>query len=123
MDEITNFFKFSIDSLMAAKELNFLSEPSDILKALLNSKEEGTSIGIKANDFGLDPIITAVENIIFEEGQTLIVLKHYDQSGYILPSYKINLLNITAVYPFASPFKNPILSNLEKDKPPNTLAS
>jgi hypothetical protein len=123
MEELTNFFKFSIDSLLAAKELNFLSEPSDILKALLNSKEEGTSIGIKANDFGIDPIITAVENIIFEESQTLIILKHYDSSGYILPSYKINLLNITAVYPFATPFKNPILNNLEKDKPPNTLTS
>jgi hypothetical protein len=123
MEEITNFFKFSIDSLMAAKELNFLSEPSDILKALFNSKEEGTSIGIRADDFGIDPIITAVENIIFEEGQTLIVLKHYDTSGYILPSYKVNLLNITAVYPFASAFKNPILNNLEKEKPPDTSLS
>lgn len=117
MEETTDFFKFSINTVMAAKELNFLSEPSDILKALLNSKEEGTSIGIKANDFGTDPIVTAVEDIIFQDGQTLIVLKHYDSSGYILPSYKINLLNVSAVYPFASPFKNPILNYLEKEPP------
>jgi hypothetical protein len=99
-----------------SRELNFLNVESEILSALLKSKEEGTSIGIKASPLGTEIIITAVEDIQFHEGQTIIVLKHFDLSGYILPSSKINLPDIQAVCPFASPFHNPYLQNLDRHR-------
>jgi hypothetical protein len=103
-------------SLNAEKEINFLQAPDEILKALLLSKEKGTLIGIRSNVLGSQTIITAVEDIIFEEGQTYIILKYYDASGYILPSHKIDLQHIEAVIPFSTPFHNPILDNLSKNK-------
>jgi hypothetical protein len=105
-----------ISSAMSTRELNFLTSPADVLKALLQSKEEGTSIGIRAHSLGTETIVTAVEDIVFEESQTLIIFKPYDSTGYILPSRRINLHEIQGVYPFASPFSNPYLSNLGKDK-------
>ena len=98
------------------RELSFVHSPQEILRALLQSKEEGTSIGIQCNALGPELIVTSVENIIFEEGQTLVMLKHYDTTGYILPSYKLNLLEIQGVVPFASQFKNPYLDNIGRDK-------
>jgi hypothetical protein len=111
-----NCFTDSVISEMATRDLNFLSSPHDILNALLQSKENGTSIGIKAHVLGPETIVTAVEDVIFEDTLTLIVFKHYDTSGYILPSHKITLAEIQSVYPFATQFVNPYLSNLGKDK-------
>jgi hypothetical protein len=104
------------DKNSMGKELNFFDSPHDILKALLQSKEEGTSVGIKAHCLGQEVVTTAVEDIIFHDTHTVIVVKHYDGSGYILPSHKINLLEIQAVFPFNTPFVNPYLKSIDKDK-------
>ena len=101
---------------MTPSDPSFLTAQSDILKVLLQSKEEGTSIGIRAGALGSDTMVTCVEDIIFEEHQTLIVLKHYDSTGYILPSHKINLSEVQGVCPFSTPFLNPFLENIEKDR-------
>ena len=93
---------------------DFSISSKEILEALMISKEHGTSIGIKASAFGPDYFITAVENIILEEGQTLVQLKHYDSTGYILPSYKINLLEIQSTLSFRTPFRNPYLKSLSQ---------
>lgn len=101
---------------MAARELNFLTSPPEILKALLNSKEEGTSIGLRASAIGEETIVTSVEDIIFQENETIIVLKPYDATGYFLPSRTIKLRDIEGVFPFSTPFENPFLNNMQKDK-------
>jgi hypothetical protein len=101
---------------MITDDLNFLTTEPEILKALLQSKQEGTAIGIRAPLLGPETIITAVDDIIFTEENTLIILKSYDSTGYMLPSHKVELPQIQAVYPFATPFTNPFLQNLEKDK-------
>jgi hypothetical protein len=105
-----------LNSTMATKELNFLSSQPEILNALIQSKQNSTSIGIRSNVLGSETLVSCVEDIIFEEGQTIIILKHFDTTGYILPSHKINLGEIEAVYPFATPFVNPFLSNIDKDR-------
>jgi hypothetical protein len=98
------------------QDLNFFDSPHDILNALLQSKEQGTSVGIKSNCLGQEMVTTAVEDIIFHDTHTVIVVKHYDGSGYILPSHKINLLEIQAVFQFNTPFVNPYLKSIDKDK-------
>jgi hypothetical protein len=115
--EIDSFF--SEDSTyrhMNVRELNFLTDQSSILQALLKSKEDGTAIGLRSSALGPDTVITGVEDIVFAEGHTIVVLKHYDSSGYILPSHKVNLLEIQSICPFSTPFSNPYLQNFGKEK-------
>jgi hypothetical protein len=101
---------------MAANDLNLLTDQDQIFKALFQSKRECTAIGIRAAVLGPDTMVTCVEDIIVEDGQTIIILKHYDSRGYILPSHKINLFEILAVHPFATPFENPFLANIGKER-------
>jgi hypothetical protein len=116
MEERTDVISNFLNSNTVGRELNFLNSPSDILRALVACKAEGTSIGIQSTALGSETIVTSVEDIIFEEGQTIVVLKHYDTSGYILPSHKLNIEQIEAVYPFSTPFVNPYINNISKDK-------
>jgi hypothetical protein len=118
-----NNYKEDLSNLQAntaeehAPENNSLvHEPALVLKALINSKENGTCIGIASPILGVDMFITAVDDIVIEEGKTTIVLKHYDTTGFILPVHKVRLDEITSVQVFSSPFKNPYLENLHKDK-------
>jgi hypothetical protein len=114
--EETSFLGNSYNLVGLKEQSNFLNTPSDILKALLGSKEDCTTIGIQSTALGPEIIVTCVEDIIFEEGNTCVVLKHYDTSGYILPSHKIKLNEIEGVFPFATRFVNPYISNIDKDK-------
>ena len=116
MEKNHNYFENSIGPYMNVRELNFLEGRADILQALMKSKEEGTAIAIRATVLGMEPIVTAVEDVSFDDGLTIIVLKHYDATGYILPSKRLNLLEIQSVCPFTTPFSNPYLQNLNKDK-------
>src|SRR6187551_1890270 len=86
-------------NLNVGENLNVRSEPQEILQALLDSKQSGTAIGIISSALGSDIFTTTVEDIIIHENATLIVLKRFDTTGYILPSYKINLLEILGVWP------------------------
>jgi hypothetical protein len=114
--EETNFIGNTYNLLSVKEQSNFLSAPSDILNALLTSKENNTSIGIQATALGPEVIITSVEDIIFDDGRTFVIFKHFDTSGYILPSHRINLNEIQGVFPFVSPFVNPYINTIGKDK-------
>ncbi len=101
---------------MNYSDWNFFTEKSEILGVLVNSKQHGSAVGIMAPAFGSDIFITAVEDIILEDVKTVIVFKQYDRTGYILPSTRISLEEITSVCPFSSEFRNPYLDNFEKDR-------
>jgi hypothetical protein len=82
----------------------------------MKSKEEGTSVGIRSISLGPETVVTAVEDIIFEDGQTVVILKHFDSSGYILPSHRINLEDFQAIHSFSTPFINPYIQNIGREK-------
>ena len=89
---------------------NLISEPTKIFKALLDSKEKGTVIGITSPILGKTMCLTCIEDLILSnEGELIVVLKSYDINGYILPSNKISLSHIESVYPFTSMFQNPFI--------------
>ena len=117
MEKIQDFLKFLGKSEVTAAELCFLSTPQDILNALQESKEQGTCIGVKCSTLGDDILITAVEEITTDNGEPLIRFKYYDSSGYILPSHIARLSEIGSVYPFSTPFTNPYLNIIDKEKP------
>jgi hypothetical protein len=101
---------------MDYSDWDFVSTKAEMLGMLVSSKQHGSAVGIVAPAFGHDILITAVEDIILEDGKTIIILKQYDRSGYMLPSSRISLEDITSICPFSSEFRNPYLDNLEKDR-------
>lgn len=103
-------------SHMLNTPFDFIKEPHEILKALLDSKERRTAIGIKAHDLGKGMFVTCVDDILIGDGHenTYIILKGYDFTGHILDTNSICLTSIEGVCIFESKFGNPILKTLTK---------
>ncbi|HEX8038022.1 MAG TPA: hypothetical protein VF490_02675 [Chryseosolibacter sp.] len=95
---------------------DFVKEPKEVFKALLESRENGTAIGIKAPVLGKGMFVTGVENILIGDGyeNTRIILKGYDFTGHVLETNSVWLTDIEGVCSFASKFGNPILKTLSK---------
>ena len=96
--------------------LNLALSSQEILKIIIESKENGNTIGVSSKLLGEGFFITAVEDIILEESQTTILFKPFDVTGFMLPTNKLTLQEIDAACPLISEFKNPVLKNFEKDK-------
>lgn len=95
---------------------DFVREPQEIFKALLDSKDRGTSIGIKASVLGKGMFVTGVEDILLGDGRenTHIILKGYDFTGHVLETNTIRLTDIEGVCCFTSKFGNPFLKTISK---------
>ena len=105
-----------MDYSMFDTPFDFVKDPSDIFKALFDSKEHGTAIGIKAEILGKGMFVTGVEDILIGDGHehTLIILKGYDFTGHVLETNRVRLTEIEGVCLFDSKFGNPILKTLSK---------
>lgn len=101
---------------MEEKDLNFVSNRNQILEILIRSKQEGRSVGILSNRLGPATLITCVDDIVFDELQTIIILKPFDHTGYMLPANRLDLHDITYVCPLNSEFRNPYLDNITKER-------
>jgi len=95
---------------------DFVRDPTNIFKALLDSKERGTAIGIKCPALGQGMFVTGVEDILIGDGHenTRIILKGFDFTGHVLETNTIRLTEIDGVCEFSSKFGNPILKTLSK---------
>lgn len=95
---------------------DFVRDPQEIFKALLDSKERGTAIGIKARALGQGMFVTGVDDILIGDGHenTRIILKGFDFTGHVLETNTIHLTDIEGVCQFTSKFGNPILKTLSK---------
>lgn len=105
-----------MDYYMQNTPLDFIREPKAIFRALLDSKERGTAIGIKAAILGKGIFVTGVDDVLLGDGQenTRIILKGYDFTGHVLETNSIILSEIEGVCCFSSKFGNPILKTLSK---------
>ena len=105
-----------MDHFMMNTPFDFVKEPHEIFKALLDSKERGTAIGIKAQVLGKGMFVTSVDDILIGDGHenTYIILKGYDFTGHVLDTNHICLTSIEGVCMFESKFGNPILKTLTK---------
>jgi hypothetical protein len=105
-----------MDVEMPNTPFDFVKEPKEIFKALLESKDNGTAIGIKSGVLGKGMFVTSVDNILIGDGyeNTQIILKGYDFTGHVLETNTIQLTEIEGVCSFASKFGNPILKTLSK---------
>lgn len=105
-----------MERYMLDTPFDFIKDPQDVFKALLDSKDRGTAIGIKCRILGKGMFITSVEEILIGDGNenTRIVLKGYDFTGHVLETNNIGLTEIEGVCKFPSKFGNPILNTLSK---------
>jgi hypothetical protein len=106
------------DELLPSKEklLDFVTERNQILSVIIKCRTDDKCIAVSSPLLGDGFIITGVEEVIKGEGQIIIQLKHYDSTGYILPTNRINLTDIAAVCAFESKFKNPVLKNFDRPR-------
>jgi hypothetical protein len=88
----------------------------EILKILINSKEVGNTVGVSSISLGAGFVITAVDDIILEDGETIILLKPFDVTGFVLPTNRLKLQEITAACRLTSEYQNPVLKNFDKTK-------
>ncbi|HTF30388.1 MAG TPA: hypothetical protein VK625_16160 [Flavitalea sp.] len=105
-----------MDYYMLNTPFDFIKDPKGIFKALLESKENGTAIGIKSEVLGKGMFVTGIEDILIGDGgeNTKIVLKGFDFTGHVLETNSIQLTQIEGVCTFPSKFGNPILKTLSR---------
>ena len=105
-----------MDRYMLDTPFDFIQDPKEVFRALLDSKERGTAIGIKSELLGRGMFVTGVEDILIGDGRenTRVILKGYDFTGHVLPTNIVSLTEIEGICKFKSKFGNPILNTLSK---------
>ena len=108
--------KTTMDHYMLNTPFDFIRDRKEIFKALLDSRERGNAIGIKAAVLGKGMFVTGVDEIFLGDGEenTRIVLKGYDFTGHVLVTNSLSLDEIEGVCQFTSKFGNHILKTLSK---------
>src|SRR5688572_26910832 len=96
--------------------IDIITKREDIYKALVDSEENQSIIGIASENLGQGMFMTSVKEIIGEGQEILIVLNSYDTSGCFLEKNKVHLSKITGVIPFKAVFTNPFLKALEAEE-------
>jgi hypothetical protein len=89
--------------------IDILTTRKEIFKALTESQDANSIIGIASKDLGPGMFMTSVKEIINDGDDQLIILNSYDITGYFLEKNKIKLGNISSVIPFKAVFTNPFL--------------
>ncbi len=87
-----------------------ITEPKSILDELATSQEKGNVIGIWAPSLGSGLYMCAVDDILDDEIEhdKVIVLKEKDLNGDYLQAHVLFLQEIEKVYPFKTPYGDPL---------------
>lgn len=105
----------NLNTVMQNLSTELVSDPGEILSILTESKVYGTAVGVSAPVLGSEICVTGVEDVIIDDDIT-IVLKGYDNTGYMLERTKLKLSEIVSVCPFKSLFENPYMRTLKQNK-------
>jgi len=94
---------------MSTSDSELIRDPKKIVEQLLESKSNGTVIGILSPLLGRIVVLTGVEDLSLEE-EPVVVLKPFNTSGNIIADVKIPLSQIELVQAFRTIFGNPLIS-------------
>jgi len=97
------------------ENVEFVTNPIDILSMITASKEGGLLIGIHSLKLGPYTCLTAVREIILDD-EIQIVLFPYDINGHIIGYPTLCLSDIQSVIPFSSKFVNPLLKEINESQ-------
>jgi hypothetical protein len=96
--------------------LDIVTDRSEMLEALLQSKISNTIIGIRSDSLGPGIYMTSVvELVINEMNHATVVLKGYDMTGYFFDKSILSLEEIEGVIPFRLLFENPFLRDITRE--------
>ena len=94
--------------------VDFINSAPAMLKALAESKKNGTMIGINSAALGTGTYITSIVDIVITDYETMIITKGYDVNGFFFPKSSLTLSEIKSVLPFKSFFENPFLKSTDE---------
>lgn len=100
-------FKQSTESVPGSFEI--IKFKKSLLNALVESRKNGSAIGIYSSALGEGMFVTGVEDIYDDNRDYIVVLKPYDLSGTILQRNTLSLSEIKAACAFDMPYRNPVL--------------
>lgn len=103
--------------------IDVITTRKEIYKAILESEDNQSIIGITSRDLGPGMFMTSVKEVLSDGNQQLVVLNSYDITGYFLERNKIFLKNISGVIPFKAVFTNPFLKELQAEQQQQTDVS
>jgi hypothetical protein len=107
------------ESLSGKSEANgkmtftFIQDKQEIFKALSNSLQRGTVIGVYSRALGEGLFLTGVDDIEHDGPRTTIVFETYDISGKPMPKTRIDASDIKTVCPFQIEYINPLLGKVK----------
>jgi hypothetical protein len=90
----------------------FLTSKDEIFRELLHSKIHGNVVGICSDRLGNGMYLTAVEELLQDDGDLIAIIKPYDCTGHFFPVNRLHIGEITSVFPFKSKFENPFATKL-----------
>lgn len=91
----------------------FIQDKQAILKALVNSLNKGTVIGVYSRALGEGLFLTGVDDIEQNGPQQIIIFETYDVSGKALQKTRIAVNDIKMVCPFQIEYINPLLGKAQ----------
>jgi hypothetical protein len=94
--------------------IDLVTKPEEILKALQESQNNQTIVGLASPDLGPGIFMTFVLEMIHDGSGEVAVLNSYDITGYFLEKRKIPVKNISSVIPFRGVFVNPFLKQMHQ---------
>lgn len=103
-------------SLDTAKHPDWITGTVEILKALEESRANGTVIGITALSFGPVMVMAAVEDILEVRNDRIIVLKENDLLGLPIPETELLLSEIVRIHPFRTRYDDPFHVQLRETR-------
>src|SRR5688572_6950354 len=95
--------------------IDLLTNRDEIYKALLESEDSQSIIGIASEELGPGMFMTSVKDVLHDNSDCLVVLNSYDVTGYFLEKNKISLSKIKSVIPFKAVFTNPFLKGVNRE--------
>lgn len=88
----------------------------EILKILIDSKDNGTAVGLTALSLGPTIVMTAVDDIIDVKNDKIVLLKELDLLGIRLPESELLLSEIVKVYPLKTKYYDPFHVHLREHR-------
>lgn len=87
--------------------IQWITDAAEILKVLIDSKENGNVIGITALSFGPTIAMTAVDDIVDVKNDKIVLLRENDLLGIKLAESEVLLSEIVSVYPLKTKYNDP----------------
>lgn len=97
------------ESTARSSQAGFTKSRKQMLNALIESRKNGTAIGIYSDVLGEGMFVTGVDDVYNDNNEQIVVLNQYELSGLILLRSTLSVGEIKGVCAFDMPYRSPLL--------------